>query len=213
MTVQVKICGLSTPEALDAALDNGAAYLGLVSFPKSPRHVSLEAMAALADRARGRAKVVVVTVDADDALLTRIGASVRPDLIQLHGHETPDRAEAVRRLTGAGIIKALAVSGPDDFATVGDWEAGADHLLFDARPPAGSALPGGVGAVFDWSLMAGRRFARPWFLAGGLAPENAAEAVRITGAPMVDVSSGVESAPGVKDAGRIAAFLDAVRRP
>lgn len=213
MTVQAKICGLSTPETLDAALDGGAAYVGLVSFPKSPRHLSLQAMAALADRARGRAKVVVVTVDADDALLTDIGRVVRPDLIQLHGQETSHRAEAVRRLTGAGIIKALPVSGPDDFAAVGDWETAADHLLFDARPPAGSALPGGVGAVFDWSLMAGRRFARPWFLAGGLTPENAAEAMRITGAPLLDVSSGVESAPGVKDAARIVAFLQAVRRP
>jgi phosphoribosylanthranilate isomerase len=213
MTVQAKICGLSTPETLDAALDGGAAYVGLVSFPKSPRHVSLEAMAALADRARGRAKLVVVTVDADDALLAEIGRAAQPDLIQLHGHETPERAGAVRRLTGAGIIRALAVSGPDDFAAVGDWEMAADHLLFDARPPKGSALPGGAGAVFDWSLMVGRRFTRPWFLAGGLTPRNAAEAVRITGAPLLDVSSGVESAPGVKDAGRIAAFLEAVRRP
>lgn len=207
-----KICGLSTPETLDAALDGGAAYVGLVSFAKSPRHLSLDAMAALADRARGRARIVAVTVDADDALLIRIGRAVRPDLIQLHGRETPHRAEAVRRLTGAGIIRALAVSGPEDFTAVGDWEAAADHLLFDARPPAGSALPGGVGAAFDWSLMAGRRFSRPWFLAGGLTPENAAEAVRITGAPLVDVSSGVESAPGVKDAVRIAAFLRAVQR-
>lgn len=208
-----KICGLTTPETLDAALDGGAAFVGLVSFPKSPRHLSLEAAAALADHARDQAKIVVVTVDPDDALLTDIAAAVRPDLIQLHGHEAPDRAEAVRRLTGAGVIKALPISGPEDFAAVADWEAAADHLMFDARPPQDAALPGGVGAAFDWSLMTGRRFDRPWFLAGGLTPENVAEAIRATGAPLVDVSSGVESAPGVKDAGRIAAFLAAVRTP
>ena len=183
---QAKICGLTTAATLDAAL---------------------------AERARGRAGVVVVTVDPDDALLSEIGRVVRPDLIQLHGHETPDRAEAARRLTGAGVIKALPISGPEDFAAVAAWEPVADHLMFDARPPKGAVLPGGVGAAFDWSLMTGRRFARPWFLAGGLNPENVAEAVRITGAPLADVSSGVESAPGVKDAGRIAAFLEAVRRP
>lgn len=210
---QAKICGLTTAATLDAALDGGAAYVGLVSFPKSPRHLPLDAAAALAERARGRAGVVVVTVDPDDALLSEIGRVVRPDLIQLHGHETPDRAEAARRLTGAGVIKALPISGPEDFAAVAAWEPVADHLMFDARPPKGAVLPGGVGAAFDWSLMTGRRFARPWFLAGGLNPENVAEAVRITGAPLADVSSGVESAPGVKDAGRIAAFLEAVRRP
>lgn len=208
-----KICGLTTPETLDAALDGGAAFVGLVSFPKSPRHLTLEAAAPLAVRARGKARVVVVTVDPDDTLLADIGRVVRPDFIQLHGHETPDRAEAVRRLTAAGIIKALPISGPEDFAAVADWKAAADHLMFDARPPKDAALPGGVGAAFDWSLMTGRRFDRPWFLAGGLGPENVAEAVRITGAPLVDVSSGVESAPGVKDAGRIAAFLAAVRTP
>jgi phosphoribosylanthranilate isomerase len=210
---RAKICGLTTAATLDAALDGGAAYVGLVSFPKSPRHLSLDAAAALAGRARGRAGVVVVTVDPDDALLTEIGRVVRPDLIQLHGHETPDRAEAVRRLAGAGVIKALPISGPEDFAAAAAWEPVADHLMFDARPPEGAVLPGGVGAAFDWSLMTGRAPARPWFLAGGLNPENVAEAVRITGAPLADVSSGVESAPGVKDAGRIAAFLEAVRRP
>lgn len=210
---EAKICGLTTPETLDAALDGGAAWVGLVFFPKSPRHLSLEAAASLADRARRRATVVVVTVDPEDALLFDIGRVIRPDLIQLHGQEPADRAGAVRRLAGAGVIKALPISGPSDFAAVADWESVADHLMFDARPPGDAALPGGVGASFDWSLMAGRRFARPWFLAGGLTPDNVAEAVRITGAPLVDVSSGVESAPGVKDAGRIAAFLAAVRTP
>lgn len=213
MNAQAKICGLTTVETLEAALDGGAAFVGLVSFPKSPRHLSLDAAATLAERARGRARVVVVTVDADDALLTEIGLKVRPDLVQLHGREAPDRAHAVRRLTGAGVIKALPISGPEDFAAVVDWAPVVDHLMFDARPPKDAILPGGVGAVFDWSLLTGRRFERPWFLAGGLTPENAPKAVRLTGAPLVDVSSGVESAPGVKDAGRIAAFLEAVRRP
>lgn len=213
MNAQAKICGLTTVETLEAALDGGAAFVGLVSFPKSPRHLSLDAAATLAQRARGRAKVVVVTVDADDALLTEIGLKVRPDLIQLHGREAPDRAHAVRRLTGAGVIKALPISGSEDFAAVVDWAPVVDHLMFDARPPKDAILPGGVGAAFDWSLLTGRRFERPWFLAGGLTPENAPKAVRLTGAPLVDVSSGVESAPGVKDAGRIAAFLEAVRRP
>jgi len=213
MNAQAKICGLTTVETLDAALDGGAAFIGLVSFPKSPRHLSLDAAATLAQRVRGRAKVVVVTVDADDALLTEIGLKVRPDLIQLHGREGPDRAHAVRRLTGAGVVKALPISGPEDFAVVVDWAPVVDHLMFDARPPKDAILPGGVGAAFDWSLLTGRRFERPWFLAGGLTPENAPKAVRLTGAPLVDVSSGVESAPGVKDAGRIAAFLEAVRRP
>ncbi|MBN8529539.1 MAG: phosphoribosylanthranilate isomerase [Caulobacterales bacterium] len=213
MNAQAKICGLTTVETLEAALDGGAAFVGLVSFPKSPRHLSLDAAATLAQRARGRAKVVVVTVDADDALLTEIGLKVRPDLIQLHGREAPDRAHAVRRLTGAGVIKALPISGPEDFAVAVDWAPVVDHLMFDARPPKDAILPGGVGAAFDWSLLTGRRFERPWFLAGGLTPENAPKAVRLTGAPLVDVSSGVESAPGVKDAGRIAAFLEAVRRP
>jgi phosphoribosylanthranilate isomerase len=166
--------------------------------------------AMLAERARGRAQVVAVTVDADDVLLTEIALIVRPDLIQLHGTEDPARAERVRALTGAGIIKALPIAHADDFAVANAWEPFADHLLFDARPPAGSTLPGGVGASFDWTLLADRAFRRPWFLAGGLCPANVADALRISGAPMVDVSSGVETAPGVKDPALIAAFLRAV---
>lgn len=209
----VKICGLTTADTLDAALDHGAAFVGAVFFARSPRNLSPEDAGPLFERSRGRAGVVAVTVDADDALLARIGSIVRPDFVQLHGHESPDRAGTVRRLTGARIIKVLPISGPRDFAAVADWEDAADHLMFDARPPKDAGLPGGVGAAFDWSLMTGRRFARPWFLAGGLNPDNVAQALRVTGAPLVDVSSGVESAPGVKDAGRIAAFLEAVRTP
>ncbi|WP_296165883.1 phosphoribosylanthranilate isomerase [uncultured Brevundimonas sp.] len=206
----VKICGLTTPETLDAALDHGAAFVGAVVFPKSPRHIEPLHAATLFERARGRAKIVAVTVDADERLLTEIALILKPDLIQLHGQETPERAEQVRRLTGAGIIKAVPVSTPDDLLAADVWGDVADHLMFDARPPEGSDLPGGMGARFDWSMMQGRSYRRPWFLAGGLNPENAAQAAAISGAPMLDVSSGVESAPGVKDAARIAAFLQAV---
>jgi phosphoribosylanthranilate isomerase len=206
-----KICGLTTPETLHAALSGGAAFVGAVLFPKSPRHIDPLHAATLFERARGRAGIVAVTVDADDTLLTEIGLILKPDLIQLHGRETPERAVEVRRLTGAGIIKALPVSTPFDLDAAADWEDVADHLMFDARPPEGSALPGGVGASFDWSMMWGQTYRKPWFLAGGLTPENAARAAAISGAPMLDVSSGVESAPGVKDSARIAAFLDAVR--
>jgi phosphoribosylanthranilate isomerase len=207
-----KICGLTTAETLDVALNGGAAFVGAVIFPKSPRHIEPEAAGRLFDRARGRAKVVAVVVDPDDALLGEIASRLKPDLIQLHGSETPERGEEIRGLTGAGIIKALPIRSPEDFAPAGAWEGVAEHLLFDAKPVEGSVLPGGVGARFDWSLLAGRAFERPWFLAGGLEPGNVAEAVRISGAPLVDVSSGVESAPGVKDAARIAAFLEAAAR-
>lgn len=207
---RVKICGLTTPEALDAALDHGAAFVGAVVFPNSPRHIDPLHAATLFQRARGGAKIVAVTVDSDDTLLTAIALIMRPDLIQLHGSETPERAAQVRRLTGVGIIKALPISTPADLDAAADWEAVADYLMFDARPPEGSALPGGMGATFDWSMMQGRTYARPWFLAGGLTPENAAQAAAISGAPLLDVSSGVESAPGVKDTARIAAFLQAV---
>ena len=207
---RAKICGLTTPETLDAALAGGAAFVGAVVFPKSPRHIAPLHAATLFERARGRAKVVAVTVDPDDALLTEIALILKPDLIQLHGTETPERARTVRTLTGAGIIRALPVRTAADIEAAAAWETVADHLMFDARPPEGSALPGGVGASFDWTLLSGRRFRQPWFLAGGLTPDNVAGAIRTTAAPLVDVSSGVESAPGVKDPARIAAFLEAV---
>ncbi|MFN3558336.1 MAG: phosphoribosylanthranilate isomerase [Brevundimonas sp.] len=209
---RAKICGLTTPETLDAALTGGAAFVGAVVFPKSPRHIEPLHAATLFARARGKAQVVAVTVDADDALLTEIALILKPDLIQLHGSETPERAARVRTLTGAGIIRALSVRTAADIDAAAPWETVADHLMFDAKPPEGSALPGGVGASFDWTLLADRSFSRPWFLAGGLNPDNVAGAVRISGAPLVDVSSGVESAPGVKDPARIAAFLHAVDR-
>lgn len=207
---RVKICGLTTADTLDVALDHGAAFVGAVFFAKSPRNLSPEDARPLFERARGRAGIVAVTVDADDDLLDRIAAHLRPDFVQLHGRETVARAAQVRRLTGAGIIKALPVSTPDDLEAAVEWEDQADHLMFDARPPEGSALPGGVGASFDWTLLRGRSFRRDWFLAGGLKPENAREAAAISGAPLLDVSSGVESSPGVKDPARIAALLKAV---
>lgn len=211
MTTGVKICGLTTLATLDAALDAGAAFVGAVFFARSPRNLAPVGASALFERARGRAKIVAVTVDADDALLAAIAATLNPDLIQLHGEETPERAGQVRALTGAGIIKALPIRTHQDFAPAAEWEPFADHLMFDAKPVEGSALPGGVGARFDWSLAAGRTFRSPWFLAGGLTPANAAEAARVSGAPLLDVSSGVESAPGVKEPALIAAFLKAVQ--
>ena len=206
-----KICGLTTPETLEAALYGGAAFVGAVVFPPSPRHIEPLHAATLFERARGKARIVAVTVDADDALLTELALILKPDLIQLHGAETPERAVEARRLTGADIIKALPIRSIEDFDGVEAWAPVVDYLMFDAKPPKGSVLPGGVGASFDWSLLAGRRFDRPWFLAGGLNPDNLAEAAEITGAKLADVSSGVESAPGVKDPGRIAAFLQAAR--
>ena len=210
MTTLAKICGLSTPEAVRAALDGGAAWVGFVTFPKSPRHVTPDAAGRLAAAVRGRAKVVSVLVDPSDALLDEVRAGLRPDLVQLHGRETPSRVREVAARTGAGVIKALPVSDAADLDAARAYDGVADHLMFDARPPPDAELPGGVGAHFDWTLTAGRRFARPWFLAGGLDPWNVADAVRLSGAPAVDVSSGVERGPGVKDPALISAFLAAV---
>jgi phosphoribosylanthranilate isomerase len=211
MASEIKICGLSTAEAVEAALGGGAAFVGFIFFPKSPRNVSPAAAAELAGPARGRARVVAVTVDPADAALDAIVEALKPDLIQLHGRETPERAAVVKARTGAGVIKAIPVSIPDDLAAAAAYEDVVDYLMFDARPPAGSELPGGVGATFDWDMLSGRTFSRPWFLAGGLTPNNISEAIRRSGAPLVDVSSGVETKPGLKDPRLIAAFLAAVR--
>jgi phosphoribosylanthranilate isomerase len=212
MTIGVKICGLSTPEAVRAALDGGAAYVGFVFFPASLRNVEPELAERLARPARGRAKVCAVVVDPDDALVDRLAAVLRPDLIQLHGRETPARALQIARRSGAGVIKALPVAEASDLDAAAAFDGVVDHLMFDAKPPRDAALPGGLGAAFDWTLTAGRRFERPWFLAGGLDPWNVAEAIAASGAPLVDVSSGVERGAGLKDPGLIAAFLDAARR-
>jgi len=212
MAVEVKICGLSTPETLDAAITAGADFVGFVFFPKSPRNVTLEQAAALAARARGRAKIVTLVVDADDALLTAIAEQVRPDLVQAHGTETPERVAEIARLTGKPVIKAIRVKDDADIAAAADFSTVASLILYDAKAPEtlGNALPGGNGHAFDWGLLEGSR--RPAFmLAGGLTPANVAEAIRVTGAPVVDVSSGVESAPGVKDIGLIRKFIEAAK--
>jgi len=208
----VKICGLSTPETVAAALDGDAAFIGFMFFEKSPRNVGPATAARLAAPARGRAKIVAVTVDPTDEDLDRITAALRPDLIQLHGRETPRRAAEVAGRAGAGVIKALPVSESADVAAAAAFDGVVDHLMFDTKPPKDAERPGGSGASFDWSLMAGRRFERPWLLAGGLDPWNLAEAVQLSGAPILDVSSGVERGAGLKDPGLISAFLDAARR-
>lgn len=209
---EAKICGLSTPETVDAAIDAGAAYLGFNVFPKSPRYVTPDAGARLAQPARGRGvQVVAVTVDPDDALVDEIAGVLKPDLIQLHGEESPARARAIGARAGLGIIKVVSVSDASDIDRAALYDGVVEQLMFDARPPKGSALPGGVGARFDWDLLAGRRYSRPYFLAGGLDPWNVSEAVRRSGAPLVDVSSGVERGPGLKDPALIQAFLNAVK--
>lgn len=203
-----KICGITSVEALDAAIEGGARFAGFVCYPKSPRHLSADKLAALAARARGRIETVLVTVNADDAQLIATAGVVRPDWIQLHGAETPRRAAEVRCFAKRGIIKAVGVARRDDLMTVSPYEPVADMLLFDAQAPA-AGLPGGNALAFDWGLLAGSRFGRPWLLAGGLTPANVQEAIRLSGASLVDVSSGVETAPGLKDPLLIAQFLAA----
>lgn len=207
----VKICGLSTPGTLDAAIAAGADMIGLVHFPKSPRHVALDRIGALADRARVRAQVVLLTVDPDDALLDALVAAAAPDWIQLHGRETPERAAAIRVRTGRKVLKALGVGSREDALAAARFDGAADLLLFDARPPAGADRPGGLGATFDWSLLDGLPVATPFLLSGGLGPTNVGEAVARVRPAGVDVSSGVESAPGVKDEALIRAFVAAAR--
>ena len=213
MPVEVKICGLSTPETVEAAIAAGADLVGFVFFPKSPRNVSLEQAAKLAWLARGKARIVALTVDAGDALLSAINAAVDPDLFQAHGAETPKRIAAIVQLTGKPVIKAIRVRDDADIAAAGDFSSVASLILYDAKAPEtlSNALPGGNGHAFDWTLLDGER--RPAFmLAGGLTPVNVAEAIRATGAPMVDVSSGVESSPGIKDVALIRKFIEAAKR-
>lgn len=214
MTATAKICGLSTPDAVTAAVDGGAAYLGFVFFAKSPRTLEPELAARLAAPVRQatNVKVVALMVDPDDEAVADIAAKLNPDLIQLHGHETPERVAHIRNLAGLPLIKAVGVRDASDIAAARRYEGAADHLMFDAKAPEGSDRPGGHGTRFDWTLLEGLRLDKPWFLAGGLDPWNVAEAVRLSRAPVVDVSSGVERGPGVKDPHLIAAFLDAVRR-
>ena len=212
MSVSTKICGVTTPEAVRAALDGGAAYLGFVFFAASPRNLGIEAAARLAEPVRGRAKIVALAVDPSDAELDRIAAGLRPDFLQLHGRETPSRVREAAARTGAAVIKALPVGEAADLDAAGPYETVAQHLMFDTKPAKDATRPGGSGSAFDWSLLSGRRFRRPWFLAGGLDPWNLAEAVQQSGATLVDVSSGVERGPGLKDPALITAFLDAARK-
>ncbi len=211
--IATKICGLNDAAGVAAALRGEARYLGFVFFAKSPRNISPDHAAALAAPAAGRADTVAVTVDADDATLAAIAATLKPAWIQIHGREDPARAAAVRKYARKGVIKAVGVARAEDFAAADRFAGAVDFLMFDAKAPEGAALPGGNGAAFDWQMLAGRTFEKPWFLSGGLTPENVGEAVRASGAGAVDVSSGVESAPGVKDALRIARFLAAARSP
>jgi phosphoribosylanthranilate isomerase len=207
---EVKICGITDARALDAALDGGARYVGFVVYPKSPRHLSRDKLAALSDRARGKAEIVAVTVDADDELLTLIQRHAKPDWIQLHGRERASMVAHARQYARTGIIKALGVARRDDLDGARAYESVAEMLMFDAKPPPGG-LPGGNAAAFDWPILAGQRFSRPWMLSGGLTPANVQEAIAASGAAIVDVSSGVESAPGLKDPTKIAAFLAAAK--
>lgn len=209
---RVKICGLSTPESVAAAVEGGAAYVGFVFFGKSPRNVGIQQARDLAvDVPPGVAKVALV-VDADDAFLDDISARVPLDMFQLHGSETPERVAEVRARTGLPVMKAIGIADADDLAKIDLYAGVADQLLIDAKPPRNADVPGGNGLSFDWRLIANRRWTLPWMLAGGLTPGNVGEALALTGARQVDVSSGVESAPGVKDAGLIRAFIEAACR-
>lgn len=210
MSTRVKICGLGTPATLAAALDAGADLVGFVHFAPSPRHLDWERARDLAAQVRGRAERVVLLVDPDDPTLRAALESVAPDLIQLHGREAPERVAAIRALAGRPVMKALGIGAPEDLARIADYAA-ADRLLLDAKPPPGAMLPGGNGLPFDWRLIAGAQLPAGWMLSGGLRPATVAEALARTGAPAVDVSSGVETAPGVKDPDLIAAFVAAVR--
>jgi phosphoribosylanthranilate isomerase len=211
MDIAIKFCGLNRPEDVAAAARIGARYVGFVFFPKSPRNVTLEVAQALALEAPPGVAKVALTVDADDAALDALTAAVPLDMLQLHGEESPERVAEVRARYGLPVMKALGVAGPDDLAAIDLYAAVADQLLIDAKPAPGADLPGGNGLSFDWRLLAGRKYwTKPWMLAGGLTPENVAEAVRLTGARQVDVSSGVEGARGVKDAARMEAFARAL---
>ena len=211
--VDVKICGLSTLESIDAAIDAGADLVGLVFYPRSPRNVSLQQAKSLADHARGRAKIVALIVDADDAALQDINKNVAPDLYQAHGSETPQRVLEISGLTGKPVIKAINVGDVKDIAMATDYVGKASLILYDAKVPEAlvNALPGGNGLAFDWNLLGSSRQSEGFVLSGGLNPENVARAIRVTGAPIVDVSSGVESAPGKKDLGLIRKFIEAAK--
>ena len=207
----IKVCGLSTPSTLATALDAGADLVGFVFFPKSPRHLSLETAAHLAVITGVRAIKVALAVDADNEALDAVVAGISPDMLQLHGHETPQRVVEIKARYRLPVMKAIGVSGPADLALAADYAGVADRLLFDAKPPAGADLPGGNGLSFDWDLLKSVTLDAPFMLSGGLDARNVVEAAVRTGAGAVDVSSGVESAPGQKDPAKIAAFVRTIR--
>jgi phosphoribosylanthranilate isomerase len=212
MSLIVKICGLSSAEALDVALDAGADMVGFVFFPPSPRNVAFDTARALGGRVRGRAQKVALSVDADDTLLDAVVDALKPDLLQLHGKESPARLVALRQRFGLPVVKAIAVETKADLAAVATYQNSADRLLFDARAPREATRPGGLGRAFDWRLLENLDPGLPFMLSGGLDADNVGEALRITRAPGVDVSSGVERAPGEKDPDKIRAFIRAARQ-
>jgi phosphoribosylanthranilate isomerase len=211
MSLIVKICGLAAPEALDVALDAGADMVGFVFFPPSPRHLAFGAARALGCRVRDRARKVALTVDADDALFEAVVEALQPDILQLHGKETPARVAALKQRFGLPVMKAIAVESKDDLAGVASYAPVADRLLFDARAPRAATRPGGLGKAFDWHLLEQLDPGLPFMLSGGLDAGNVGEALRVTQAPGIDVSSGVERAPGEKDPDKIRAFVRAAR--
>ena len=210
MTVQVKICGLTRPEDANAAIAAGADFAGLVFHPGSPRDLRPEQARAIAERLRGRVRIVALLANPSDGALADAIAAAQPDFLQLHGSETPARVSELRARSGKPVIKAMGIADDADFQQLAGYEAVADMLLFDAKPVPG-AIPGGRGRAFDWQLLRKRTIRKPWLLAGGLDAGNVGRAIRSSGARAVDVSSGVESAPGVKDHAAIRAFGDAAR--
>ncbi|MBY6082356.1 phosphoribosylanthranilate isomerase [Ruegeria arenilitoris] len=210
--ISVKICGLTAPEHVRAAVEAGARYIGFNFFPKSPRYAPIAQAAALASDVPVGVAKVALAVNFTDAQLDEIVAGVPLDMLQLHGAESPERVAEVKSRYGLPVIKAIGVAEAEDLAAIDLYSDVADQLLVDAKPPKNSELPGGNGLPFDWRLLAGRKYWRtPWMLSGGLNPDNVAEAIRMTGARQVDVASGVESAPGVKDPGLIRSFIEAAR--
>jgi phosphoribosylanthranilate isomerase len=209
--VEVKICGINSPEAADAAASAGADYAGLVFFPPSPRHVGYAQAASLAARLRNRCRIVAVLVDASDAEIEGAVKAIHPALLQLHGRETAERVAAIRGRFDVPVVKAISVADADDLACVPAYERVADHLLFDAKAPQTASRPGGHGAAFDWQLLRNRNFRRPWLLSGGLTVENVARAIRACNATAIDCSSGVETSPGMKSPHRIREFVAAAR--
>ena len=211
MTVEVKICGLNSRAAAEAALKAGADFGGLVFFPKSPRHVAYTAARELASLLRGRTRIVALLVDPTDAAVAEVMAAVAPDLVQLHGNETPSRVAAIAALAKRPLIKAIAVAEAGDVARAHSYVEVADYILFDAKADASATRPGGLGAAFDWQLLSSVNLKRPFGVAGGLSPENVGRAIRIARPRFVDASSGVEETPGNKSAEKIAAFVKTAR--